>query len=72
MGVLHKEASDPDNVWFATTKKNIFYKQISDIVYFSTNSNTNTKINILKGLFDKFELDKTELEFGLALIKVEQ
>lgn len=71
MGILHKEAINTDNVWFATSKKNNSYKQITNMVYFSTNSNTNTKINILRGLFDKFELDKIELEFGLVSAKQE-
>lgn len=71
MGILHKEASNPDSTWFATNKKNSSYKKISNIVYFSTNSNTNMKISILRGLFDKFDLDKTELEFGLIPMKVE-
>lgn len=53
------------NSWFANTPKKNNFKKVIDNVYFSTNSNTNAKINILKKLFNLYQIEENELEFIL-------
>ncbi|MFI3239839.1 MAG: DUF262 domain-containing protein [Bacteroidales bacterium] len=69
--IIYKETTNVDNNIFSNIQRGSAHKKIIENVYLWTNNNTNTKINILKELLDKYELDHDTLEFSLVPIKVE-
>ena len=69
--LIYKETADVGNNNFSREKKSNSHKKIIDNVYVWTNNNTNKKINILRELFLKFEIDHDELELNLTPLKIE-
>jgi len=49
------------------SKKENWNTKIGEGLYLYTGNDTNTKIRILKKIFTKYELDESELEFGIPI-----
>ncbi len=63
--ILISEANDDANVWIVDKPQTQKLKKIADGVYVNTVSDTNTKIRILKNLFEKYGIDEDDLQFVL-------
>lgn len=65
--VMYAEASNPNNVWVATSELSNNYRKIADNLYFCpSNSNTWNKMSLLKRLFESHNIEEDDLSFALV------
>ncbi len=61
---LIEEANGKTNLWITNTSTK-GYKKISNDIYATTGSDTNTKIRLIKNLFSKYGIEENDLYFVL-------
>lgn len=63
---FHLEVANSKNVWFIEFDRDpAIYRKIAEGVFFCTQSDTNTKIRIIRQMVEKFGIDKEEVVISL-------